>query len=278
MANWATQGTDAMVEQPSERRWTQETGWETVRVLIGTRDHIQSALDTLMYAREVSITSVAGPVVRVEGRYPGGNPDDASDPANDTDADVQSEANSEWEIVWTPVEKTLLSFPLWSVSAVADQEIIGQIERDMDKGIYKTAYSAAKWDTYRNLKLSGVEAYLRHYATIKKTLTTPWNRGTIKANYDDAGKIVQYAAIPIPARARFQEPKYYDWDGAKFNPVSFEYYAKPSDVRWNETKKVYTISREWIGAPKTSDTYGGEGSFLRGGWSSTLYSGGSGIP
>lgn len=271
---WITQGTDAMVEQPPERRWTQETGWETVRVLIGARTHIASALDALMYAREVSITSVAGPVVRVEGRYPGGNPDDATDPANDADADVQSENNSEWEIIWTPVEKALNSFPLWSTMQGADQELFGRIQRDLEMGNFSIDYGVAKWNSYRNLRLSGVEAYLRHYATIRKTLTTPWQRGTIKANYDDAGQIVQYAAIPIPARARFQEPKFWDWTGAAFVSVSFEYYATPSNVRWNETKKVYTISREWIGAPKTVDSY----TAARGGWSGTLYKGGSGTP
>jgi hypothetical protein len=256
-----------MVEQNAERKYSHSTGWSTVRVFKGHPDFADAKAAELILDGATDVDIEYGPVATVRGTYSGQAPSIAQDP------DVESEESSIWSITWQSVEKALKGFQLWSTMQGVDQWLFSQVERDIQDGNWGRTYTDPKWNTYRDLRLAGTEAYLRKYCTIRKTLRSP-SDGTIKANYTNGFEVIPYAAINVPASARFQEPKYYDWTGSAWDLVSFEYLTQPTEVTYDETRRVYTLTNEWIGAPQVIDSY----LFTRGGWSGTLYKGGSGHP
>jgi hypothetical protein len=145
-------------------------------------------------------------------------------------------------------------------------------------------YGDALKSKYRNFRVTGTESFEVSLPVITMTKTTT-KYSTIQVNFGDAQEVVKYITIGVPTTAKFEEPQVFFPNGlGNFIWYKCEYLTKPSNIRWNRQSRMYQITKSWKGVPLIDEIGGSDsGSEVvaintKGGWSGTLYHGGSGKP
>jgi len=192
--------TTTYVEQGVERRYSTQSGWQTVRRFKGTQSAIESlAADLVNFGYDVSISE--GPEWQLEATV-----------GYDTDGGVEQPID-QWELMASAVEKDLLSADVESVNSIVPADI--EILRTVIDG---TSLSAApSWTSTttaipNNLYLlvkSGVKSAVVYAPVLKHTKTVS-RAYEIPASLTNVGSVISSSALisqeSIPTNISSQFP------------------------------------------------------------------------
>lgn len=240
-------GPEEFTEQPQRDQYRQGEGRTTIREWHGPRSVYEAKWAEIEATSPETMDGVKGTPAVITATYL------PLDPATD---------NAIWELLPQPVDRSIALHPSFNVSG-AQQNYLEQI----DKAITEGKGQDTDWDNisglinlndYRNLKAKGSDSYRIWAWVVRRTLTSSLANAE-QANDTDGGNVVTWSAIPFPANIKFAQPVYNKWDGVSVEPISInQWLTTPETVRYE--KKMYTITKEWIGAL---------------GWYSILYNGGN---
>lgn len=261
-------GSQQMVEQPSERNWTKEGQLVVTRIFRGPPSR------SLVIAKETEMRTLGADRVSSSFGKDAYVRADFTDPiAMDSAQDntggsipAQEQAaidSSTWELIGNDLSKPLAAHPAFNKSGSQSPQAIAAIDRDVQShtaaGVnYEATYTAAgKVNTYRDLRIQGTESWLTFSYIIRSTTILP--KATTH-KIDDLmgslipGTVVTYSTIGVPNYARFNQPKYYEFDGTSLvSQLIDEWLVKAPQVRWIGGRRgMLELVREWHGATEWS--------------------------
>lgn len=243
------------------QRWTKERGWLVERRYLGPRSGADTQIATLQAAGAVDLSVDRD-----------GEPCEIVALFNDvavagTTPDQDPDSTAVWELIANPNPKDLRSFKVWNQSG-SNAEAIEKIDQAIrDGSAYSTdwgsAYPGFGYETYKKLRLLGVDSYLRVAFVLRKTYSTT-SISSVRAAQLNALKVMSYSQALGAASVRWEAPSIREWDGTAWAQISIDQWLKMYPVmRYDQASKKTEITIEWLGDEK---------------WSGTLYDGGLADP
>lgn len=261
MADEVVIGLNAFTEQPIKRSYKLGSGWVTTREWVGPQALADSQENYVLSLEPETVTTTEGVPCIISA--------DFSDPATSTSADEQTEQDAIWELVPVEFERDLRGHGLFRMSA-SQLNAMEAVDSDIKKGQafgydYDTRYGTININTYRDKRLSGIDAFWAYSYNLKRTLSTK-SASTYKLGSTETGKVITWdnlkTTFRLPVSAKFDQPKIHWYRGTIDGGTGWEttlldqWMIKPASVRFSKAKLIWEISQEFWGATAfDSDLY-----------------------
>lgn len=205
-------GLNAFTEQPSERRWQNGRGWETVRTW-------QGPLDTAQIDAQVAVAKAAGAeIVSVIRGHPTVIAASIPDPVTETSFGGYDDDAEEWELTPYDLSKSLASHGYFLQTGAAPSKL-AEIDALVKKGASAGSYASDEFTEYARLKEIGIESFTAFGYLLRRTVNldraSEFVR-TLQQGSENRGKVISWEEINVPASAKIEKPwiRMHGWDSA----------------------------------------------------------------
>lgn len=230
-----TNGTGGLIAQPNQAGWTPSRGPYVRRSWKGLKDAVDVLASDLRLARvEYEISQSSGPTAIITAIY------------NTEQDGTQAEAASIWEIVYSTVEKDILSIPESDgVTEDGKRRIKDALEKNelIDVSAGDDGVDARE---FYQLMLSGVKNKPIFQPVLKQTLTVSNSYGTKESN-STYGKVFKTSTVEalIDEPVLFTLPTDADPADDPLKPtMKYGWLRKPSEIQQVAFQKWHFI-RTW---------------------------------
>lgn len=264
-------GDNTFTEQPVKRVTAVGSPVRTIRTFIGPQaqaDSFETSLKSQYSVLNMNTQKGAPCVIELE----------TDETPDGTDADARVLAEVVWSLEWEREMKDIRAHGYFHESQVTPK-IMEEIDLAIKKGNssntdYNAKYSMTHMNTYRDLRLKGINSYIFFAPVVRATLTM--GRFTkLKTPRIAAQTIVSWGEITLPfmageamtpSVAGIDQPTsiYYDENSGRWATTDLnEWMLCPVRRGYTRQPKRYEMNFEWLGAEK---------------WNKALYYNGSGSP
>lgn len=243
------------------QRWTQERGWMVERRYLGPRSGADTQIATLLAAGAVDMTvDREGEPCEIVALF-------NNITVAGTTPDQDPDSTAVWELLANPNPKDLRAFKAWNQSG-SNAEALEKIDQAIrDGSAYSTdwgsAYPSFSYESYKQLRLLGVDSFLRVAFVIRKSYQTV-SSSSISRAQKDALRVFAYSDVIAGSQVRWDPPEIQEYNGTAWETIKINQWLKMYPVmRYSPSTHKTEITIEWLGDEK---------------WSGTLYQGGSATP
>lgn len=263
MADEVVKGVSTFTLVKQTKRWSPETGWAVVKQYEGPQSGHEAYADTLIASGALSMDVSTGVPCQITAVFPAAY--------GTWIADQKAVDEAVWELIGEPVERLIESHGKFNVSA-SSAAVIEKIKAAIqDDSASDTDWEAAPYtglgafNSYLKLRLMGTESYESYVWRVRRTQTV--NKDTLlKASFANVGKVIPWASIGVPDKARFDQPVIHMCKPLTGSAVGYtdepvdEWLVQPPSVRWRKGIRKWAITNEWMGSVQISSTlYDGGG-------------------
>ena len=274
MAAPVVKGFDGFTEQSSQKRTVQgET--KRVRIWLGPASKLDAFLQSVLDLEPPpeSVVSEDGVPSRIEAVFP-------LTSASEGDPETEAEDASVWESIPERLEKPLALNGYFHISGTS-KAVIEECDEAIRQGTARatnwTTLHGAVYQSYVNHRLLGMDTFILFSYMIRKTVqfnsSVPMllEYSTAPSSPSIPSTVITWDTLDtlIPDRAKFEQPKVHIWPlnlnrARGFADIALdEWLVMAPSLTWQKGKKIWTLTREWLGAET---------------WSGVLYDGGTFFP